>query len=95
MVKEIDTFLAPYFKQTNTSLCLVNNRDQLPEDSVCKFDINTIDKECLKPDYGYMTGSPCIFIVFNNIPDWAPENQTDTTGIVEMDCTSKLKMILD
>ena len=92
MVKEIDEFLAPYRRPINASLCVVNDRSSIPDDTVCLFDLNTIASECLKPDYGYMSGSPCIFIVFNNITDWIPNfgsNDTDTTGIVDLECTSK------
>ncbi|XP_046912572.2 sodium/potassium-transporting ATPase subunit beta-1 [Dermatophagoides farinae] len=92
MVKEIDEFLAPYRRPINASLCAVNDRSSIPDDTVCLFDLNTIASECLKPDYGYMSGSPCIFIVFNNITDWMPNagsnDTSDTTGVVELECTT-------
>ncbi|KAF7492255.1 Sodium/potassium-transporting ATPase subunit beta [Sarcoptes scabiei] len=94
MVTEIDEFLAPYRNpSSNTSLCLVNDREQMPKETVCLFDLNTIDRECLKSDYGYMSGRPCIFIVFNNIRDWSPKtaatNQTEpTTNIIDLECTA-------
>jgi hypothetical protein len=40
---------------------------------VCFFDIRAIDPECLRPDFGYSSGKPCVFVVFNNITGWEPE----------------------
>lgn len=93
MVDEIDAFLAPYRRPENASLCQMTDRNATKEDSVCLFDLNTISKACLEPDYGYMSGQPCIFIVFNNITDWIPtfENKTDDfrMDIVGLECNRK------
>lgn len=59
------------------------------EEKVCLFDLNTVSKECLQGDYGYMAGRPCIYIVFNNISDWLPEgyNVSAAPSIIGVDCT--------
>jgi len=99
MVDEIDSFLAPYRRPENASLCQVGNRNAstLNGNNVCLFDLNTIGQECLQSDYGYMSGRPCIYIVFNNITDWiptfeSPKNGTEqySTDIVGLDCNRKL-----
>ena len=97
MVQEIDSFLAPYRRPENASLCYYNgqNTSAMPDETVCLFDLNTIAKECLQPDYGYMAGRPCIYIVFNNISGWVPifdstnNNTTDNTNIVGLECSRK------
>lgn len=110
MVEEIDQFLAPYRRPENAALCPFSSRPPVTssssssrhshdhsshEEKVCLFDMNTIAKECLQGDYGYMAGRPCIYIVFNNITDWLPEGHNATTtnaapSIVGVDCTRKL-----
>lgn len=99
MVNEIDSFLAPYRRPENASLCPFTgkNASAKHESTVCLFDLNTIAKECLLSDYGYMAGRPCIYIVFNNISDWIPTFGTDAnnntaaeqfdTTMVGLECT--------
>jgi sodium/potassium-transporting ATPase subunit beta len=49
-----------------------------PPNTVCLFNIRNIDPDCLKDNFGYDAGTPCIFIQFNNISDWVPEPYTAT-----------------
>lgn len=67
------------------------------EEKVCLFDLNTVSKECLQGDYGYMAGRPCIYIVFNNISDWLPEgyNVSAAPSIIGVDCTRKFSVNFD
>lgn len=112
MVEEVDHFLAPYRRPENAALCPFSTRtsitsntssrrtqdhhDHHKEEKVCLFDLNTISKECLQGDYGYMSGRPCIYIVFNNITDWLPEghNASSPPTIIGIDCTRKYSILI-
>lgn len=97
MEKEIKDFLAPYRKPRNATLCSLAKRNQSSEyQPVCLFDLHTIAKKCLEPDYGYMSGQPCIFIVFNNITDWVPQyDSNDTARLVGVECNGKIFNLSD
>ena len=90
MVEEIETFLAPYRRPVNTTLCRLNSkRNALNQtEQVCLFDLKMILDKCLRDDFGYKTGQPCIFIVFNNILNWEPQSDSNTTEpfIVNVEC---------
>lgn len=101
MANEIDTFLAPYRRPENATLCpLSSNRNSSTKDdgTVCLFDLNTIQSECLQSDYGYMAGNPCIYIVFNKINDWVPKAEPEggsptervSQTIIGVECTGWL-----
>lgn len=85
MVDEISEFLGPYRRAPDEAM-LCPNRNKT-DSHVCLFDINGVARECLKPDYGYPEGNPCIFIVFNNISDWIPKGRGPLASI---ECRGKL-----
>lgn len=90
MVREIDQFLLPYRRPQNASLCPSIKNNSTSESVVCLFDMNAISQECLKPNYGYPEGRPCIFVVFNNISDWVPSTPNPSSNVLDIDCQSKL-----
>jgi hypothetical protein len=76
----------------NTSECF-SGAKPASENSVCFFDIRTIDQDCIKPDFGYDTGSPCIFIQFNNISGWKPEFYSETDFLTNPGLLSDSKFL--
>ena len=56
--------------------CMPDQRSPPPGSANCFFDVSQISPECIKPNYGYDTGSPCVFLQFNNITNWIPELYT-------------------
>ena len=80
-VDQINEFLEPYRRPVGVTHCPIvsggRKAANMSEDISCNFDLNSVAKECLSGDYGYKAGSPCIFIVFNNIEDWSPYSGTN------------------
>lgn len=85
MVDEITEFLGPYRRAPDEAILCPNANKS--DSHVCLFDINGVARECLKPDYGYPKGNPCIFIVFNNISDWVPKVNG---SLAPIECRGKL-----
>ena len=80
LVRQMDDFVHNYNPELNTrtknvSEC-IPGFERKPG-TQCLFDIRTIAPECTKGDYGYATGTPCVFLQFNNISGWTPELYTD------------------
>lgn len=65
-----------------------------PEGLVCLFDIRSIDPHCLKDNsFGYQEGSPCVFLQFNNITNWRPEQYSTRDLETIEDLPSDLRFV--
>jgi hypothetical protein len=97
LTKQMEQFINGYnpdyaLRTKNVSECFPGVKPP-SEDSVCFYDIRTIDPDCIKPDFGYDTGSPCIFIQFNNITGWKPEFYTENDFVTDPNIPSELRFL--
>lgn len=82
LAEQMQTFVNGYnpdvvLRTRNVSECYPGAQIS-SESMACFYDIRTIDPECLKDDFGYAIGKPCVFIQFNNITGWTPEFYSDS-----------------
>lgn len=76
LTKEIANLYAVYDKNSKRDVTNCDNRVTPPPDPkiTCLYDISRIVEKCSKEsDYGYSSGSPCIFVQFNHVKDFTPE----------------------
>lgn len=76
LTDEIANLYAMYEKSPKKNVTNCDGRATPPNDIklTCLYDISDIENKCNKNDnFGYASGSPCVFIQFNNVFNFTPE----------------------
>ena len=76
LTDEVANLYAMYDRNTKRNTTICDGRVTPPNDPklTCLYDISEIESKCSKTDnFGYASGSPCVFIQFNNVFNFTPE----------------------
>jgi sodium/potassium-transporting ATPase subunit beta len=81
-INGLNTFLAPYFNQTDSNIYQDCSDGNPPaHGKVCRFDVSMLGNCTADKNYGYKDGQPCVLLKLNKIYGWTPQNLTDPSKL--------------